>query len=193
MQEIIGQAVEAIQEIVANTNIGISLFVGIFIIVLESILPILPLAVFVSINMIAFGNIIGFILSWLATTLGCSLSFYICRRLRKTMTRKLKTKEKILNFINKVNEISFSSLVLILAMPFTPAFSVNIAAGLSKMEYKKYLLALLMGKMFMVYFWGFIGTTFVESITDIRILIKIIIIIGLAFLLSKIMTKKFNL
>lgn len=193
MQEIVGQVVEVIQDIVANTNIGVSLFVGVFIIVLESILPILPLAVFVSLNMIAFGNIIGFVISWLATTLGCSLSFYICRKLRKFAIKKLKSRKKILDFINKVDEISFSSLVLILAMPFTPAFSVNIAAGLSKMEYKKYLLALLTGKMFMVYFWGFIGTTFLESITDISVLIKVVVIIFLAFLLSKITTKKFNL
>lgn len=193
MEEIIGQTVEMLQNIVANTNIGISLFVGIFIIVLESIIPILPLAVFISLDMIAFGNILGFIIAWLSTILGCTLSFYICRKLRNFVIKKLKSKNKVLVFINKVDEISFSSLVLILAMPFTPAFSVNIAAGLSKMEYKKYLLALLIGKMFMVYFWGFIGTTFLESITDIGVIIKIVIIILLAFLLSKIITKKFNL
>jgi uncharacterized membrane protein (DUF485 family) len=55
------------------------------------------------------------------------------------------------------------------------------------------LLALLISKISIVYFWGFIGTTLVESITDIGVLLKIAVIILIAFILSKIVTKKFNI
>ena len=80
-----------------------------------------------------------------------------------------------------------------MAIPFTPAFSINIGAGLSKMRFKKFFFALLISKLFIVYFWGFIGTTLLESITDITVLIKIGILLLIAFLLSKVILKKFNL
>ena len=83
--------------------------------------------------------------------------------------------------------------MLILAMPFTPAFSVNIAAGLSKMKYKKYLLALLISKTFIVYFWGYVGSTFLQNITNVDMLIHLAVIIAFLFVISKMITKKFNL
>ena len=46
-------------------------FFGVFIILLESVIPALPLGVFITLNMQAFGILFGFFLSWLATCLGC--------------------------------------------------------------------------------------------------------------------------
>ena len=68
-------------------------------------------------------------------------------------------------------------------MPFTPAFMVNIVAGLIKMDFKKYFIALLFGKIALVYFWGFIGTSFIESIQNPVILFKIVVIMGCTYLL----------
>ena len=48
---------------------------GILLILLESIIPALPLGVFIALNINAFGLIIGITISWLATCLGCYLSF----------------------------------------------------------------------------------------------------------------------
>jgi len=193
MEQILQRFVEIIQNFVGSNNIFISILSGIIAIILESIIPVLPLAVFIAINIIAFGNIWGFIISWIATIIGCSISFYICRKCSDFVQRKIKKDNKILSFINKIDEIKFNSLVLILAMPFTPAFSINIAAGLSKMKYKKYLLALIISKILIIYFWGYIGTTILESITDISIMIRLIIIIITLFISSKIVTKHFDL
>ena len=193
MKELLQQFVVIIQNFVDSNNIFISVFFGVFAIVLESIIPALPLAVFIAINTIAFGNIMGFIISWLSTVLGCSISFYICRKLSKLVRKKYNKNFKIMHFISMVDEIKFSNLCLILAMPFTPAFSVNIAAGLSKMKYQKYLIALLISKSFIVYFWGYIGSNILINITDIALLIKMVIIILIIFIISKIVTKKFNL
>lgn len=193
MEEIIHQFIEFITDFVESNNIFLSLFFGAFSIVLESIIPILPLALFIAINMIAFGNIAGFILSWLSTTMGCSLSFFLCRKCRYLMEKKIKKEHKILNFISKIDEIKFSNLVLILAMPFTPAFSINIAAGLSKMKYKKYLLSLLISKTFIIYFWGYVGSTFLQNLTNPIMLIRLGIIIVILIVISKKITKEFNL
>lgn len=193
MESIIATIVEWIELFVSTHNIFLSLLVGMLIIVLESIIPALPLSVFIAINVVAFGPIVGYIVSWIGTMIGCTISYWFFNKIRLFAYRKLYKHTKLINFINKINEIKFSNLVLILAMPFTPAFSINIAAGLSEMEYKKYFLALLCSKIFIVYFWAFIAATFLESVTDIGVIIKISILILGSFILSKIVNKKFNL
>lgn len=193
MQEMIQDIVLKIQDYVVGNNIFLGLFVGVFLIILESIIPILPLALFIALNMIIFGNILGFIISWIATILGCSLSFFIFRKgfsnfIYKNIDNRPRTKK----LMNIVSNISFSKLVVIMAIPFTPAFSVNIGAGLSKMPYKKFLFASLISKISIVYFWGFVGTTFVESISDPTVLIKLGVLLIVAFILSKIVINKFD-
>lgn len=192
MEEIVQLLVEFVMNFVENSNIFLSIFMGSFIIISESMIPMLPLAVFIAINMIAFGNFFGFLISWISTIIGCSLAYYIFKKLRPFFMKKIKSTSKIWKFMDIIGNISFSKLVIILSIPFTPAFSINIAAGLSNMSYKKYLLALIISKIFLVYFWGFIGTTLIESITDIDVLIKLLFLIAISFVLSKIVIKKFD-
>ena len=97
-----------------------------------------------------------------------------------------------MKLINIIDDISFSKLVIIMAIPFTPAFAINIGAGLSKMKYKKFLLAAIIAKLSTVYFWGFVGTTLFESMTDITVIIKLTVILLIAFILSKIVINKFD-
>ena len=52
-------------------------------IVVESIIPVLPLFVFITINFVVFGKLLGFIISWIFTVIGCMLSFYLVRKYLK--------------------------------------------------------------------------------------------------------------
>ena len=61
------------------------------------------------------------------------------------------------------------------------------------MKYKKYLLALLISKTFIVYFWGYIGSTFLQNITDVDMLIQLGVIVAILFLISKMIMKKFDI
>lgn len=194
MEEMIDVVIEFLKEQVQANNPIIGLFMGMLIIILESMIPILPLAVFIAINMLVFGNITGFIISWISTIIGCLISFTICRKgLSNKLYSKIKKKGKIDNLINKISNISFSNLVLITALPFTPAFAVNIASGFSNISYKKFLASILIAKLSIIYFWGFIGTTFLESITNIKVLIELGLLILIAYIISKIVMKKFNI
>ena len=190
--ELVQNIVETLKDFALNNNIVLSLLIGFFLIVLESIIPILPLAVFIALNLIIFGNITGFILSWIATIMGCSLSFFIFRKGLSKKIYKHIDNTRVAKVMNLVDEMSFSKLVIIMAIPFTPAFAINISAGLSKMKYKKFLMAAIIAKLSTVYFWGFVGTTLFESMTDITVIIKLIIILLIAFFLSKIVINKFD-
>ena len=90
----------------------------------------------------------------------------------------------------KFNKLSLSSLVIIIALPFTPAFLINIIAGVSNLSRKKYLTALLIGKVSIVGFWGIIGKNFIESMTDIKALMFIALALFFAYTISKIVSRK---
>ena len=163
-------------------------------IMLESIIPVLPLFVFITIVFIAYGYVIGFIVSYILTCLGCFLSFFLCRKLLKNFfTKKVRKIPSFDKFMLKIDKVDLSTLVLLISLPFTPAFLVNIAASLSNMKFKKFMIAILIGKIFLVFFWGFIGTSLLESLKNPRIIISILSMLTIAYLLSKIVTKKMHI
>jgi len=141
---------------------------------------------------LVFGNLLGFTISWIATIIGCTISFFLFRKLKTKIFHHEKIKA-LYPMVEKFGNISFEKIVIILAIPFTPAFSINIAAGLSNMSYRKYAFALLISKLFLVYFWGFVGSTLLESITDIGVIVKLMTMVLLAFILSKMVMQKFDL
>lgn len=169
---------------------------GCVLILVESILPVLPLSAFITLNFYAFGHLYGFIISYILTVIGCNLSFFLSRKILKNKMNYLMKKydkNKILKLLSKFSNIKFKHLTLILAFPFTPAFMINILGGSSKMEYKKFLLSSIVGKPFMVYFWGYIGVTLLESLKHPILLIKVVVLMLVAYIISVIVNKKFGL
>ena len=182
MESLINTAVDVITNIMSRFGI----VSGVFLIILESMVPILPLGVFIALNIMTFGEVIGFIVSWLSTVTGCMLSFYICRYLKNKYEKKYRKDKKVKKLKKAIDNISLSNLVLIISLPFTPVFAVNIASGLSNIDPKRYLIALLIGKLPMVFFWGFIGKSFLESISDPYTIAQIIVLLIVSYLVSKV-------
>lgn len=169
---------------------------GCLLILTESILPIMPISIFIALNFYAFGNLFGFLISYILTVAGCNLSFYLSRRILKNRMDILSKKyegNKILSLIKKISKMKLKDLTVLMAFPFTPAFVINIAAGISKMEFKKFLYSTIISKAIMVYFWGYIGVSFIESFTHPVNLIKIFVLLIIAYVLSSLVNKKFDL
>lgn len=167
---------------------------GIGLIIIESIIPALPLGVFIAFNMMAFGGVIGFIISWFATCIGCVLSYFLFSKcFSNWVLKKQQKKEKVDKMVKRLNNIDFSKLVLIIALPFTPAFLINIACGLTRMNLKKFCAAIMIGKLSTVYFWGFIGKSMLQSITDLKTVIILCLLLFISYLLSKIVNKKLEI
>ncbi len=162
-------------------------------IILESLVPILPLFVFVTLLFYKFGIIFGFIISYICTIIGCVISYKIFNgKLRLKFDNFLIKKNNVkLNKIKtSIKNIKFVNLCLIIALPFTPSFIVNVAAGLSNMNRRKYIIALLVSKAFLVIFWGFIGTSVIGSFKEPINLIYIVLLLVACFVLSKFVSKK---
>ena len=94
--------------------------------------------------------------------------------------------------MEKVSKMSLSKFVIITALPFTPAFLINIVAGLTKLPKRKFIISTIVSKIFLVYFWGFIGKSLLESFTDIKTLTTIVIFLVIFYIISKMLEKKFD-
>lgn len=172
------------------------LFFGFFLILLESFIPVLPLGVFVALNVNAFGGIIGIVLSWCATCLGCFISYTFFSFLSDKFLHKFlssKTLKQVDKAIDKFRKISFSNLVLVIALPFTPAFLINIICGIARVSRRKFLFAIFIGKVFMITFWGYVSKSLIESITDINTIIIVSLMLVTAYIVSKIVSKRVDL
>ena len=180
--------VKNIVDVCTNYISDLGILFGFFIVFIECFLPVLPLCVFITLNINAFGFLTGLLVSWTATCLGCYLCYLFFYFLEKKYLNKYlnkKTFEKINKAITRFNSISFSQLVLLITLPFTPSYLINVVCGVSHVNKDKYIFALLIGKVFSTSFWAYIGKSLIQSVTDIYSLIFIGIALVLAYILSK--------
>jgi uncharacterized membrane protein YdjX (TVP38/TMEM64 family) len=61
------------------------------------------------------------------------------------------------------------------------------------MTFKKYLVSVLIGKLSIIYFWGYIGTSLIESIKDPTILLEVVVLMGIAYIISRLIQKYLNM
>lgn len=165
---------------------------GFLLVMLESILPPLPLGVIVGFNMLSFGNIFGFIMSYIATLCGCILSFVLFRYLFKgkiTHRFSKKNQDSINKWKDKLSNMKMPTLAILVALPVTPSFAVNIAAGLSDMSLRKFVISICVGKPAMLFFYGYIAVSVVESLKDPMNFVKVGALMVGVYVVSKIVEK----
>lgn len=139
---------------------------GILLPMLEAFLPFLPLFLFVMANANAFGLWFGFLFSWVGASIGAILVFTVVRRYgQKRFMHFLSKNPKVQKLMLWVEKHGFGPLFLLLCFPFTPSAVVNIVAGLSKISYTQYMLAVLAGKMVMIFTISFVGYDLYSLIT----------------------------
>ncbi|NQD67812.1 TVP38/TMEM64 family protein [Bacillus haikouensis] len=133
-------------------------FAGILLPMLEAFLPFLPLVVFVMANANAFGLWFGFLFSWIGAAAGALLVFLLVKRYGDTrLFRFLQNNRQVNRLTRWVDKHGFGPLFLLLCFPFTPSALVNVVAGLSGISIAQYMLAVLTGKMVMIFTISFIG------------------------------------
>ncbi len=161
---------------------------------LESLLPMLPLVGIVTVNVAAHGPLFGFLYSWVGTCVGCYLMFTLFRRLLTHWVERMSTKHaRIAQARAWVGRMKPGGLFLILIMPFTPSAFVNFAFGVSGYDTKKYMTVLCVAKLFMI---GSL-TAFGQSVrmamkSNPLYLILAVVLLALLYLISKIVSKKYD-
>ena len=188
----IGDIINTCTDLISNGGF----IVGFILIFIESFMPFLPLGVITTLNINAFGFLFGTILSWTATCASCILIYTLIYNISNKYIYKLfkeKTRQKLDKAITKFQNIHLSTLTIIITLPFTPSFLVNILSGIAGIKKEKFITAILIGKLFMISFWAFIGKSFLESMTDVKSIIFISLALIIAYALSKLVSKKMNI
>lgn len=131
--------------------------IGIVLPVIEAFIPILPLVLFVTINVNVFGVVLGYLYSWIGNCLGSFLLFFILKKIGgKKIEEKIK-QSKYSEALNKIKSRNSSILFLLYCFPFTPSFLISGASALANMSIKDFLVSLLPGKFIMLISLALIG------------------------------------
>ena len=163
-------------------------------IIIEPLLPFLPMFIFVTVNLLIFGYLLGFILSYICSVIGCLLFYIVVSKLFRDRAYKFyKDKKKINDLVNKYKKIKFENLTTIISLPFTPGLMVNLFSAISGMPLKKYIAAEAIAKIFITIFWGFMGVSLIKCFEEPMYLIIIVLMLACGYILSKIISKKYNL
>ena len=201
MLSIMSQISDMLEEFLNNAGIWAPIFSTIFVF-LEGLLFFLPLFVFVTINIESlnlllgapWGTIVGCLLSWMFSVLGCYCTFLLCRHgLQNFFLKHFKKKGLIRKFIDFVGEAKASVIVIFIACAFTPSAFIDIGAGLSNMSKRKYFIILLIGKIFCICFFAYVGTGLIDCLKNPYKLIEMAIMLAIAYFSAKFISKKCDL
>jgi len=159
---------------------------------LDSFISVLPMFAFIIANVNAYGILIGFLITWLGSVTGSYIVFLLVRRFgHLKWLRKLRENKQVKKLTVWVENHGFSPVFLFFCFPFTPSSVVTIVAGLSKMNRFQYLLALMAGKLVMIFTMTFIGHDLQALFNNPMRTIFVSLIIFLLWLIGKRIEKRY--
>lgn len=158
--------------------------VGFLLPFIEAFIPVLPIIVFVIVNVNAFGLWMGTLLAWLGTVLGSYLVFLGFRRLNHTRyMKKLQQRTSVQRLIHFIDRKGVIPIFILLCFPFTPSALVNLVVSLSHIRAHVYLVVLFSSKLIMIGLIGWLGNDITTLFTEpLRLIIIIIVIIVVWFI-----------
>ena len=166
----------------------------IFLAMVESFFPPLPLIAIVALNVAAHGGLFGFVYSWVGVMLGGTLMFLFWRRVLKQFFWKFASRSQKLEKAERwVNRFDVSSLFMLSVLPFTPSSFMHFAFGISDFDEKRYLITMLLGKGVMVAMMALFGQSLVRSMKNPVYLVLAVVIWGAMYWGSKRFCKKHDL
>ena len=164
----------------------LSIIVGFTSVLIESLLPILPLIAIVTANAALFGMYPGLIISWIGSTSGTICLFFLIKKISNNRLVNLVKNEKVEKAIHWIEEKGFILLFLAYACPFLPACVVTISQGLAKRDSSVFISAVLTGKLVMFFIISYIGKDIVGFITNP---LKVLLLLIITFIAWKLGTK----
>ena len=166
----------------------------IFLAMVESFFPPLPLIAIVALNVAAHGGLFGFVYSWVGVMLGGTLMFLFWRRVLKQFFWKFASRSQKLEKAEQwVSRFDVSSLFMLSVLPFTPSSFMHFAFGISDFDEKRYLITMLLGKGVMVAMMALFGQSLVRSMKNPVYLVLSVVIWGAMYWGSKRFCKKHDL
>lgn len=164
---------------------------GISIAMLESFFPPLPLALFVTLNVMIFGPVFGYFYSWIGTCLGSGIVYLVLTKYGRRRFSKIELKHQWMsNASHWVNVKGGLAIFTLLCFPFTPSIAVAVLAALTGIKKRTYFKAFIFGKMIMIFILSTIGYNIHAAMEyPIRLIWALIIVVGVYLLGKKFLDK----
>ncbi|HAM62153.1 MAG: hypothetical protein A2Y20_02300 [Firmicutes bacterium GWF2_51_9] len=179
---------------VAETFKGLGPLAPIFLALIESVIPALPLLVIITFNTSVYGPVLGFIFSWAGTTLGAIVMFYFHRYVfKKFLIQWFGRHPKVQAALAWVGNKPAATLFIISAIPFTPSSAINLAYGLSDFSKRSFVKTTLAAKFVMVMTMTLFGTAFKEAFDNPWFIVLAIAILVVLFFVAKALSKRHHL
>lgn len=156
---------------------------------IETFLPLLPLLAIVVANSIVLGMWLGFLVSWVGSSIASVLLYYFANKFSKArFFEKYKSSEKTLKIINWIKRQGFNTIFISYACPFIPDFLITIASGFTSLSIRDYILGMVSGKFVMFLLISYVG----EDVNELLTSPTKIIILSLAIMISWMVGQNIN-
>jgi len=160
---------------------------------LKPLVLVLPSAMFSIAAGIVFGPVKGFMVNMIGFFLSGTLAFYLSRFLGKDFVDKI-LKGRALNFNNNMEKDGFKILFLLRLPPVLPYDPLSYTSGLTKITYKSFILASVLGVIPETVCYSYMGENILNPLSAKFIVPSLIVLSAtllstLAFNKSKDMNK----
>lgn len=125
--------------------------------IVQVIIPILPGGVSLSVGIIAFGSINGFLYNYIGIVIGSILSFFLIRHFGRRLLRLLvseKNYQKYLGYLDDQKKFTRFFIAAII-FPIAPDDLLCMITGLTTMRPRTFILTIILCKPLSIYLYGF--------------------------------------
>lgn len=107
-----------------------------------------PAMIFSAANALIFGIVPGIVLAWLAETVGVALSFVLLRFLFRDAAEDVISRHKSLRRLDELSgKRGFRAMLIARVIPYLPSGLLNALGAVSRMSFRDFTLAALIGKL----------------------------------------------
>lgn len=168
---------------------SLGLLVPVVLVMIEALLPALPLIAIVVLNVTAHGVVAGFLTSWIGSVIGSIIVFNLSRRiLRKWYIKTFANRKQRL--MKWVNRSGFMELFLLTCVAFTPSSLINIVYGCSQFDEKLFYKTILFSKFIMILVLALFGGSIAQAYEKPGFLFISALILGLLLLVTYIIKRR---
>lgn len=158
-------------------------------IAMETFLPLLPLIAIVLANSFVLGMWLGFLVSWLGSSIAAIILYYIANKFSTVkFIKRCINNEKSLRIIKWIQKQGFNTMFISYACPFIPDFLITIASGFTSVDIKDFILGMISGKFVMFLLISYVGDDMTELLNNPAK----IIILSVGIMLSWIVGQNIN-
>ncbi|MGB7594599.1 MAG: VTT domain-containing protein [Erysipelotrichaceae bacterium] len=177
-------------QVLANYR-GFGPIAPIFLAMVESFIPALPLIAIVAFAIGAYGPFLGFLYSYIGSLTGSVLVFLLFRRIVKPYFMHLVPQRKNLaKLVDWVSRQTPVTIFMLASFPFTPSSLLNTTFGLSDFRELPYIVAIAAGKLIMIALLALFGSSVVNVVKNpYYLILMIVLFLLLRYVYAKIQKK----